>query len=130
MPSCAIVPVLQYPDVPRAVDWLCGALGFTVRLQIADHRAQLKLGDGCVIVTTRDRSDRPCTCSVMVRVDGADRHYESALAFGARPVSIPTDYPYGERQYTVEGFAGHVWTFSQSIADVTPEDWGGIVGEL
>ena len=66
----------------------------------------------------------------MVRVEDADRHYESALAFGARPVSVPTDHTYGERQYTVVDFAGHVWTFPQSIADVNPEDWGGIVGEL
>lgn len=111
MPSCAIIPVLQYPDVARAVDWLCGAFGFTLRLRIADHRAQLKLGDGCVVVTARDRSDRPGTCSVMVRVDDADRHYERALAFGARSRSVPTDYPYGERQYSVEDFAGHVCLF-------------------
>jgi len=37
----------------------------------------------------------------------------------------PADYPYGERQYTAEGLAGHCWTFSQSIADVAPEEWGG-----
>jgi uncharacterized glyoxalase superfamily protein PhnB len=42
----------------------------------------------------------------------------------------PTDYPYGERQYTVEDFAGHTWTFSQSIADVSPETWGGTSGQL
>jgi uncharacterized glyoxalase superfamily protein PhnB len=66
----------------------------------------------------------------MVRVEGIDLHYERALAFGARVVSAPTDYLYGERQDTVEDLAGHVWTFSQSIADVNPEDWGGTVGEL
>ncbi len=66
----------------------------------------------------------------MVRVDEIERHYERALAFGAGVVSAPTDYPYGERQYTVKDFAGHVWTLSQSIADVNPEDWGGTVGEL
>jgi hypothetical protein len=25
--------------------------------------------------------------------------------------------------------AGHRWTFSQSIADVAPEEWGGAPGE-
>jgi hypothetical protein len=34
-------------------------------------------------------------------------------------------YPYGERQYTAEDLAGHRWTFTQAIADVAPEDWGG-----
>jgi uncharacterized glyoxalase superfamily protein PhnB len=38
----------------------------------------------------------------------------------------PKDFPYGERQYTAEDPASHQWTFSQSLADVAPEDWGGI----
>lgn len=66
----------------------------------------------------------------MVRVDEIDLHFERALASGAKVISAPADHPYGERQYTVEDFAGHVWTFSQTIADVNPEDWGGTVGEL
>ncbi len=32
---------------------------------------------------------------------------------------------YGERQYSAEDPAGHQWTFSETIADVAPEDWGG-----
>jgi hypothetical protein len=40
-------------------------------------------------------------------------------------VSPPTDYRYGERQYTAKDVGGHRWTFSQSIADVDPADWGG-----
>ena len=37
----------------------------------------------------------------------------------------PADYSYGERQYSVLDPAGHLWTFTQSVADVTPETWGG-----
>jgi hypothetical protein len=36
----------------------------------------------------------------------------------------PADTSFGKRQYTVEDPGGHRWTFSQSIADVAPEDWG------
>jgi uncharacterized glyoxalase superfamily protein PhnB len=32
----------------------------------------------------------------------------------------------GERQYTAEDPAGHQWTFSETLADVAPGDWGGI----
>jgi hypothetical protein len=39
-------------------------------------------------------------------------------------VSSPADYPYGERQYTAEDLAGR-WTFTQAIADLAPEGWGG-----
>lgn len=47
------------------------------------------------------------------------------LGYAARILHPPTDYPYGERQYEVEDLAGHRWTFSQTIADVAPEEWGG-----
>ena len=61
----------------------------------------------------------------MVRVDDVDAHYERATGAGARIISPPTDYPYGERQYVVEDIGGHRWTFSQSIADIDPQTWGG-----
>jgi uncharacterized glyoxalase superfamily protein PhnB len=44
---------------------------------------------------------------------------------GAKIIQEPSDFPYGERQYTVEDPGGHHWTFSQSIADVDPASWGG-----
>ena len=31
------------------------------------------------------------------------------------------------RQYTAEDLAGHQWTFSQTLDDVAPEAWGGIL---
>ena len=37
----------------------------------------------------------------------------------------PTDFEYGERQYTAEDLAGHQWTFSETLVDVAPETWGG-----
>jgi uncharacterized glyoxalase superfamily protein PhnB len=61
----------------------------------------------------------------MVRLADADRHHEHAKQAGARIISPPTDYPYGERQYTAEDLGGHRWTFSQTIADVDPQTWGG-----
>ena len=29
------------------------------------------------------------------------------------------------RQYTAEDHAGHQWTFSETLADIAPETWGG-----
>lgn len=63
--------------------------------------------------------------SIMVRVDDVDGHHERARERGARIVQPPADFPYGERQYTAEDLSGRRWTFSQTIADVAPEDWGG-----
>ena len=65
--------------------------------------------------------------SVHVRVDDVDAHHQQAVRAGAHVLNPPTDYPYGERQYTAEDPGGHRWTFSQSIADVDPADWGGML---
>jgi uncharacterized glyoxalase superfamily protein PhnB len=59
------------------------------------------------------------------RVGDLDSQYDRAQAHGAHIVQPPTDFPYGERQYSIEDPGGHVWTFSQTIADIAPEEWGG-----
>jgi uncharacterized glyoxalase superfamily protein PhnB len=132
IPSSTVIPVLIYPDVRGAVAWLEGAFGFAERVRIGeDHRAQLSFGDGAVIVGDVRRERRPprpgeVTHSVMVRVDDAREHCERARGHGAAIVMEPTDFEYGERQYSAEDLAGHQWTFSETLADVAPEAWGGI----
>jgi len=131
IPSATVIPVLIYPDVREAVSWLGEAFGFVERVRIGeDHRSQLSFGDGAVIIGDIRKERRPprageVTHSVMVRVDDVDAHCERARARGARVVMEPTDFEYGERQYAAEDPAGHHWTFSETIADVAPEAWGG-----
>ena len=134
IPRSIVIPVLAYPDVNQAAAWLCDAFGFTVRLRIGDHRIQLNVANGAVIV----RETRPNEVnavlgnghSVMVRIEDADAHCKRARERGARITQEPVTYPYGERQYSAEDIAGHSWTFSQSVADVGPEEWGGTAEEL
>jgi len=129
IPRCTVIPELVYPDVNKAVEWLCDVFGFTLRLGMGGHRAQLNAGDGAVVLM-EPRGGSGSPGNVMVRVEDVNRHCERARQRGARIVREPADYPYGERQYNVEDFAGHTWTFSQSIADVAPEEWGGTSGQL
>jgi uncharacterized glyoxalase superfamily protein PhnB len=63
--------------------------------------------------------------SVVVRVEDALAHCERARAHGAKIIDELRDFEYGERQYSAEDFAGHQWTFSETLKDVAPEDWGG-----
>jgi uncharacterized glyoxalase superfamily protein PhnB len=131
IPASTVIPVLVYPDVREAVAWLSAAFGFEERVQIGDnHRSQMKVGDGAVIVAdVRNERRAPrgdgVTHSVMVRVDDARAHCERARLHGAKIVDELTDFPYGERQYSVVDYAGHQWTFTETIADVAPESWGG-----
>jgi uncharacterized glyoxalase superfamily protein PhnB len=136
MPSSTVLPVLAYADVRAAVEWLSRAFGFTERLQIGDHRSQLSIGEGAVVIAAKSVSPdaapgqvRGAAYSVMIRIPDVDAHHERALRAGARIVASPADYPYGERQYTAEDLEGQLWTFSQTIADVDPASWGGTLHE-
>jgi uncharacterized glyoxalase superfamily protein PhnB len=100
MPSATVIPVLHYADVPAACAWLCRSFGFVERLRIGDHRVQLAVGDGAVVVA-------------------------QAAGAGARIVSEPTTHVYGERQYSAEDLAGRLWTFSQTVENSNPRSWGG-----
>jgi uncharacterized glyoxalase superfamily protein PhnB len=133
IPRCTVIPEIAYSDVDQASAWLCDAFGFTVRLRIANHRVQLNVGDGAVVVKETaggGSSQASLTHSVIVRVADVDAHHERAKQGGVRIVRPPTDYPFGERQYTAEDLAGRSWTFSQTIADVAPEEWGGTPVQL
>jgi uncharacterized glyoxalase superfamily protein PhnB len=129
VPPSSVIPELAYRDVLEASAWLCKAFGFTERLRIGNHRVQLVFGDGAMVVTELGESAAPeadrGTHSMLVRVEDAASHHDHAASAGAKILDEPTDYPYGERQYNAEDLGGHRWTFTQSIADVDPESWGG-----
>jgi uncharacterized glyoxalase superfamily protein PhnB len=123
--------VLTYPDVRAAVGWLAAAFGAVEHVRIGDgHRAQMSIGGGAFIVAestpTRHPPDRsePVSISIMVRVEDVRSHCARARAAGAAVVDEPADHVYGERQYSASDLAGHRWTFTESIADVAPEEYG------
>jgi uncharacterized glyoxalase superfamily protein PhnB len=136
VPPCVVIPELVYEDVEVAVAWLCEAFGFSVRWQAGDHRAQLWAGDGAIVVRDTPPDADPgepapgARSSVLVRVEDAAAMRERALAHGARLVRDLQDHPYGERQCTFADPAGHRWSFTQSIADIAPEQWGGVSVDL
>jgi len=126
MPPGIIIPELPYDDISTAATWLCQVFGLKERLRIGDHRFQLSFGQGSVVLIERKE---PGISSILVHVDDIDSHYEHAKQSGAQIVNPPTDYPFGERQYTVKDIGGHRWTFSQTIADIDPKTWGGLLFE-
>jgi uncharacterized glyoxalase superfamily protein PhnB len=133
IPAATVIPVLVYPDVRAAVQWLSDAFGFQERVRIGEeHRSQLQIGlDGAVIVADVRGEQRPpqaglVTHLVKVRVEAVDAQLEHARRHGARVLQELTEYEYGERECTVEDLAGHRWQFTQTIRDVAPEEWGGV----
>jgi len=139
-PGGAIVPSLIYRDLGAAIEWLCDVFGFTERLRVTgpDGRvghAQLNVGSGGILLgearTAGGLEFRPpraeeTSIALTVHVENVDAHYARAKERGARDLSEPATYPYGERQYGARDLEGHRWAFSQSVADAKPEDWGAV----
>jgi uncharacterized glyoxalase superfamily protein PhnB len=137
MPPGTIIPELAYADVDAAAAWLCNTFGFTERMRIANHRRQLVYRDESIIVVAYrgenmpNLSDvvvtAPFTHSILMCVENIDQHFERVKGRGAKVLTSPQTYPFGERQYTVEDIGGHEWTFTESCSDISPEEWGGLL---
>ena len=124
VPPCPVIPVLIYPDPSAAAEWLEKAFGFTVRLRIANHRIQMRAGEGCFTIAEGDV--KPNRSSItQVRIENTLAHCERARRNGAVILTEPKDHVYGERQYNAQDFNGHYWDFTETLADVEPEAWGG-----
>lgn len=130
IPDATFIPVRSYPDLTAAVSWLRDVLGAREHLRIGEHRVQLTVGNGAMVVAAWDTAANPATggrppAVLMVRVPDVNAAYSRALALGAESITAPTDHVYGERQASVRDPAGHAWTLTETIADVDPATWGG-----
>ncbi len=127
-PESTVIPVLYYPDVHAAAKWLCAAFGFTERLRVFNHRIQMNVGEGSIVVADgpgAPPADDAVSVSIMIRVQNVDEVCERAIREGAVVLTPLATHMYGERQCTLRDFASHKWTFSQSVDDVDPAAWGG-----
>ena len=115
---------LFYREPAKAIDWLCEAFGFEVRLKVegepgeavepgrefkARHASPLDVG-GRV------------TQAICMFVDDADAHCAQARAHGAAITSEPSTHDYGDdywsdRSYGASDCEGHAWWFMHRIRD-------------
>jgi uncharacterized glyoxalase superfamily protein PhnB len=93
-------------------------------LRIENHRIQMRAGEGCFTVAEGGAKPNH-SCTVQVRIEGAREHCERARLAGAKILTEAQDEVYGERQYAAEDFHGHQRNFTETLADVEPESWGG-----
>jgi uncharacterized glyoxalase superfamily protein PhnB len=131
-----------YDDALRALDWLCAAFGFEVRLKVlmddgrVEH-SELVYGDGVIMVgqagrtTQYGRSTRSPqslaganTQGIMVYVDDVDAHCARARAAGAKIDHEPCVHDYGaqywaDRSYGALDLEQHQWWFTQRLRSPT-----------
>ena len=130
-----------YHDAAKAIDWLCDAFAFEVRLRVDGeggviHHSELVYGEALVMVgqagrTAPGREKWPQfgspasvgginTQCLLVFVDDVDSHCERARAAGAVIVDEPKVHDYGEaywadRSYGASDIEGHLWWFTQRL---------------
>jgi len=134
-----ISSALIYKDPARAIDWLCKAFGFEVRLKVegdngAILHSELTFGDGLIMVAGETpagvealaRSPRTLgganTQHLCVYVDDVEAHHARAVAAGARVTRALQVSDYGadywaDRNYGAQDLEGHSWYFTQRLRD-------------
>ena len=129
-----------YQDAAAAIDWLCSAFGFEVRLKVEGENGriehcELSLGDGLIMLAQENsnaerawkrslRSPKSLnganTQCLMFFVDDAEAHCAQARARGARIVEEPAVHDYGDdywsdRSYGAIDPEGHLWWITQRL---------------
>jgi uncharacterized glyoxalase superfamily protein PhnB len=135
-----IASSIFYDDAARAIDWLCSAFGFELRLKVEGEAgrieySELTYGEGMVSIASvnaqpsgdwRDlcvspRSLKGANTQVLcLYVDDVDTHCAHALAAGAELVRPLETKDYGaeywtDRSYGVRDLEGHSWWFMQRM---------------
>ncbi len=129
-----------YQDAAAAIDWLCNAFGFEVRLRIEGdngriEHSELTYGEGLIMVG-QESPDAPrrwkstlrspkslngaATQSIMFFVDDADAHCAHARLHGAHIVEDPATHDYGEDHWSDRSYGaldpeGHLWWITQRL---------------
>jgi uncharacterized glyoxalase superfamily protein PhnB len=131
---------LAYDDASEAIDWLCRAFGFEVRLKVEGDggrivHSELTYGEALIMVgQSGARPDRPTwprsaspksidganTGSLMMFVDNVDEHCAQARSAGATLLDEPRIHDYGpdhwaDRSYGALDLEGHMWWFTQRV---------------
>jgi uncharacterized glyoxalase superfamily protein PhnB len=137
-----------YRNPAKAIDWLCRAFGFTVRLKVEGEQgriehSELELDGGLIMVggageaySSAEKAWRAAcvspemvggkyTQALCVQIDNADAHCSHAKAAGATIFYEPKNSDYGDdywedRSYGALDIEGHPWWFVQRVRDPKP----------
>ena len=127
---------VYYDDAAKAIDWLCDAFGFEVRLKVEGEggrieHSELVYGEALVMVADCKSDKYTHTASpaqvggkntqnLMLYVDDVEAHCARARAAGAEIWIEPKTSDYGEEYWTDRSYGcvdlgGHRWWFCQRL---------------
>lgn len=127
---------ISYRDPRAALAWLARAFGFETVMVITDSEdavvhSEMRVGSGTFMVggewSEQHKSPQSLgginTQSLHVQLDAdLDGHCARARAAGATILQEPSDQFYGDRTYRAVDPEGHVWTFGQTVREVSREE--------
>jgi PhnB protein len=126
---------LAVEDAERAIDFYKDAFGAeeVIRMPAPDGRiahAELQIGDSKIMLsdpfpqsTVRPPSERGgTTASIFMYCEDVDAAFEQAKKAGATVEMELENMFWGDRFGTLSDPFGHVWSFSQHVEDVSPEE--------
>jgi len=135
----SFTPSVTYKDPMAALAWLQQAFGFETTMLIeppannpTSMHAEMSLaGKGRVMIGaewsewTRSPASLGGANTINLHVDletDVDAHCEHARKAGAIIDQEPVDQFYGARTYRARDPEGHVWTFGQTVREVSREE--------
>jgi len=141
-PRTVFTSALCYKDPEAALAWLERAFGFEPAMIIRDGagkiaHSEMRMGDGLIMIgsewneATRSPASVGGKTTQTVHVhltEDIDAHCARAGAAGATILMAPETQFYGDRTYRAADLEGHIWTFGQTVAAVTPEQWDAASG--
>lgn len=139
-----VSPAIFYDDALAAIDWLCRAFDFEVRLKVLASNGQLAhseliYGGGVIMVAQAGKADGSKrvtrspqsldganTQSLMLYVDDVDGHCARARAAGAVIDAEPSLHDYGadywaDRSHSCRDPEQHQWWFTQRVRSSTKQ---------
>ena len=133
-----------YRDPKAALEWLETAFGFEPVMVVINEdgtlgHSEMRFGDGLIYVGREwdENHKSPAslggknTQSLSVHLaSGLDEHCERARKAGAVIVREPVDQFYGDRNYMAVDPEGHVWSFSQTIKDMSFDEMAKAGGHV
>ena len=124
---------VNYRDHRAALDWLEKAFGFEINFVVIDNNdeivhAEMRFGNGLISVAQEwsdiARSPKSCdgrnTQQIHVQLEsGIEAHCERSRAAGAIITQELADQFYGDRTYRCLDPEGHLWTFGQTLKELS-----------
>jgi uncharacterized glyoxalase superfamily protein PhnB len=127
---------VYYQDPKAALDWLEKAFGFEPVMVVLNEdgtvgHSEMRFGDGLIYVGREwdENHQSPAslggknTQSIHIQVEsGLDDLFERARQAGAKVLREAADQFYGDRSAMVADPEGHVWSFGQTLKEMSLEE--------